>query len=101
MLCAKAPFYDINERCVDMRYQYNTKGVCSSLIELDMQDDIILEVIFKGGCDGNLKGLSRLVTGMRAQDAINLLEGIHCGSRGTSCPDQLTKALKEWIMANT
>ena len=79
-----------------MRYQYNTMGVCSSLIELDIQDDIICEVLFKGGCDGNLKGISRLVTGMRVQDAVKLLAGINCGSRDTSCPDQLSKALADW-----
>ena len=83
-----------------MQYQYNTKGVCSSLIELDMQDDgIIREVLFRGGCDGNLKGISRLVVGMQAQGAAKLLAGINCGSRGTSCPDQLSKALVEWIKA--
>lgn len=83
-----------------MQHQYNTKGVCSSLIELDVQDDIIREVTFKGGCDGNLKGLSRLVAGMRVEDAIKLLEGIRCGSRDTSCPDQLSKALAEVISEN-
>ena len=84
-----------------MQYQYNTKGVCSSLIEIDMQDDIIREVSFKGGCDGNLKGISRLLAGMRAQDAIKLLAGINCGSRGTSCPDQLSRALAAWIQKNS
>ena len=83
-----------------MHYIYKTRGVCSTGIELDIQDSIIKSVIFNGGCDGNLKGLSRLVTGMHAQEAAKLLEGINCKGRGTSCPDQLSKALAGCINKN-
>ena len=82
-----------------MQYSYKTTGVCSSLIEFDVQDGIIQEVSFRGGCDGNLKGISRLVAGMPVEKAAKLLEGINCGSRGTSCPDQLSKAFTAWIKA--
>jgi len=84
-----------------MQYKYNTSGVCSSRIEFDMEGDIIKNVLFTGGCDGNAKGLSRLVVGMRAQDAISRLAGISCGKRISSCPDQLSKALAGWIADNT
>jgi len=79
-----------------MQYKYYTDGVCSSRIDFTIEDDIIQAVSFTGGCDGSLKGISRLVMGMRVQDAIKILEGIHCGRRGTSCPDQLSKALTKW-----
>jgi uncharacterized protein (TIGR03905 family) len=72
---------------------YKTSGVCSSSIEIHIQDNIIENVLFNGGCDGNLKGLSSLVRGMPAEEAIKRLGGIKCGVRGTSCPDQLSKAL--------
>ena len=83
--------------CANMQYSYKTKGVCSSLIEFDIQNGVIKEVLFSGGCDGNLKGLSRLVVGMSPQNAAKLLDGIHCSNKGTSCPDQLSKALSGWI----
>lgn len=78
-----------------MKYNYNTSGVCSSAIEFDIQDDVIQDVTFKGGCNGNLKGISLLVKGMNPKDAAKRLSGVGCGSRGTSCPDQLSKALNE------
>ncbi|MCL2398164.1 MAG: TIGR03905 family TSCPD domain-containing protein [Defluviitaleaceae bacterium] len=84
-----------------MHYNYKTSGVCSKGIEIDIQDNIIKSVLFNGGCDGNLKGLSRLVTGMHAQDAVRHLEGINCKGRGTSCPDQLSKALVVLIKENS
>lgn len=76
---------------------YKTKGVCSRAIELELDGDIIKSVNFVGGCDGNTKGVARLAEGMKVQDAIARLEGITCGFKSTSCPDQLAKALKEAI----
>ena len=74
---------------------YHTKGTCSTQIDLDVDGDhIIRSVAFKGGCNGNLKGISQLVTGRKAEEVIGLLEGTTCGFKKTSCPDQLAKALK-------
>lgn len=78
-----------------MTYAYAPKGVCSSRIDLELEGDIIKSVHFTGGCDGNLQGISRLVRGMKAQEAIARLEGIHCGWKSTSCPDQLCHALRD------
>ena len=75
-----------------MRYQ--PKGICSSAIDIDVQGDIIQSVTFTGGCNGNLQGISRLVTGMTVDDAISRLKGIKCGFKSTSCPDQLAQALE-------
>lgn len=69
-------------------------GVCSREIEIKAKNGVILEVYFYGGCPGNTQGVARLVKGMTVKKAIETLEGIDCGGRGTSCPDQLTKALK-------
>ena len=79
-----------------MNFTYKTRGTCSSVIELEIEDDIIKGVYFWGGCNGNLQGLSRLVKGMKVDDVIARLEGIKCGTRSTSCPDQLCKALREF-----
>ena len=79
--------------------KYKTQGVCSSLIDIEMNGDIIESVKFTGGCNGNLQGISALVKGMSAQDAISRLRGIRCGFKTTSCPDQLAQAL-ESIIAN-
>ncbi len=78
-----------------MAYIYKTTGTCSSNIELEVEDGILKEVAFMGGCNGNLQGISRLVKGMPVRDVIERLEGISCGGRPTSCPDQLCKALHE------
>lgn len=78
-----------------MKYTYKTKGVCSSTITLEIENDIVQSVQFMGGCNGNLKGISSLVVGMKIDDVIERLEGIRCGFKSTSCPDQLAKALKE------
>ncbi len=80
-----------------MRYTYIPRGVCSRMIEVEIEDDIILECKFMGGCSGNTQGVSKLVEGMDVYEAIEKLEGINCGGRGTSCPDQLSIALKEAI----
>ncbi len=74
--------------------QYKPSGVCSKLIQFDIQDNKIHNVSFTGGCNGNLQGISHLVEGMDVDDAISRLEGIRCGFKSTSCPDQLAKALK-------
>ena len=66
--------------------QYKTRGTCSQLINLELDGDVIKSVEFIGGCDGNLQGISKLVTGMKAEDAIKRLEGIQCGFKPTSCP---------------
>lgn len=78
-----------------MTYTYKTKGTCSSNIELEVEDGIVKDIAFWGGCNGNLQGLSRLVARMPVNEVISRLEGIRCGGRSTSCPDQLCKALHE------
>lgn len=77
---------------------YKTRGTCSSAIDVTIDEEhIIREVKFIGGCSGNTQGVSRLCIGMKAEDAIERLEGIRCGMKPTSCPDQLSKALRELI----
>ena len=76
---------------------YKTHGVCSSMIHVELDGDKIKDVDFVGGCNGNLQGISSLVKGMKVEDAIERLSGIKCGSKETSCPDQLAKALREAI----
>ena len=80
-----------------MTVEYTPKGVCSRKIEIDIENGIINKVRFVGGCNGNTQGISTLVEGMKAEDVISRLEGVNCNGRGTSCPDQLAKALKEAI----
>lgn len=76
---------------------YKTKGTCSQKIDFRLEDGKVYDVAFTGGCDGNLKGIASLVEGMDAKEAISRLEGIRCGFKATSCPDQLARALKEAI----
>ena len=76
---------------------YKTKGTCSSSINIEVKDGVIESVQFTGGCHGNLQGISALVQGMKVEDAIAKLEGIRCGFRPTSCPDQLAQALKQMV----
>lgn len=78
-----------------MKYTYKTKGTCSREIEFELENGIIKNVSFLGGCNGNLKGVSALVEGQKAEDVIGRLEGIKCGFKSTSCPDQLATALRE------
>ena len=73
---------------------YKTSGTCSSAIDLEVEGDIIKSVSFTGGCNGNLQGISRLVEGMKVEDAISRLKGIRCGFKNTSCPDQLARVLE-------
>ena len=76
-------------------YQYKTKGTCSQMIYFDVEDNKVKNVQFMGGCNGNLKGIAALVEGMDVDAAISRMEGITCGFKKTSCPDQLAQALKE------
>ena len=78
-----------------MQYSYKTKGTCAQRIEVDVDDGIVSHVRFVGGCSGNTQGVAKLVEGMKVEDVIAKLEGIRCGYKATSCPDQLAKALKE------
>ena len=80
-----------------MAYHYRTKGVCARNITFDIIDGTVTNVSFDGGCNGNTQGLSRLIEGMSVEEAIRRMEGIRCGFKNTSCPDQLAKALKEAI----
>ena len=82
-----------------MQYEYKTSGTCSQRIFFEIEDDILKNVSYLGGCNGNLKGVSSLVEGMKVEEVISRLEGITCGGKPTSCPDQLAKALKEAISA--
>ena len=84
-----------------MTYSYKPKGVCSRNITIKLDGDIIEEVIFEGACSGNTQGISALVKGMNVNDVIERCENILCGRRGTSCPDQLAKALKEAKIMST
>lgn len=77
-----------------MRYQ--TKGTCSTSIDIEVENGIVKFVEFFGGCNGNLKGIASLVTGMQVDDAIAKLKGIRCGFKSTSCPDQLALALEQY-----
>ncbi len=74
--------------------QYRPQGVCSQLINIELDGDVIKSVEFVGGCAGNTMGISHLVKGMNVDEAISRMEGITCGYKPTSCPDQLAKALK-------
>lgn len=78
-----------------MKYEFTPQGVCSKKIMLDVEDGIVKDVAFLGGCNGNLKGISALVKGMDVTEVIEKLENIRCGFKNTSCPAQLAKALKE------
>ena len=80
-----------------MKRVYRPRGVCSQLMEVEVEAGIIQHVQILGGCNGNLQGISRLIEGMRVEDAIEKMKGIHCGGRSTSCPDQLAKALESFL----
>ena len=77
-----------------MQYTYYPQGVCSQRMDVEVEDGRIQKVEVLGGCNGNLQGISRLVVGMDVEEAIRRMEGIRCGGKPTSCPDQLAKALK-------
>ncbi|MBU3092478.1 TIGR03905 family TSCPD domain-containing protein [Clostridium sp. CM028] len=78
-------------------YSYDPKGVCSKKITFEVVDDKITNVVFTGGCAGNLSGISTLVKGMEVSEVIKKLKGINCGGKSTSCPDQLALALEELV----
>ena len=79
--------------------KYKTSGTCSSAIDIEIKDGIIDSVSFTGGCNGNLQGISKLVEGMPVEEIIRRTEGIRCGRKNTSCPDQLAQALKAALNA--
>ena len=79
-----------------MRLEYRPRGVCSQRIEIDVEDGLVQDVQFTGGCSGNLQGISRLVKGMPVEEVISRVEGVRCGFKPTSCPDQLAQALKQF-----
>lgn len=76
---------------------YKTSGVCSKEIQFEIENDIIKSVDFIGGCSGNTQGISKLVEGMSVEEVIKRLEGVKCGFRPTSCPDQLAQALRAYL----
>ncbi len=83
-----------------MTYEYTPTGVCSKKISVEIEDGIIKKVRFTGGCNGNTQGVSRLAEGRPVNEVISALSGIKCGFRDTSCPDQLTKALRQALEQN-
>ena len=80
-----------------MHYNYKTSGVCAIAIDFDIDGDIITNVKFTGGCNGNLKAIGRLVEGRDAREVADILRGNTCGMKGTSCADQLAKAIDEYV----
>ena len=78
-----------------MKYTYVPSGVCSERIDLDIEDGILTDISFKGGCNGNLRGIAVLAKGQKLEDLKERLRGIKCGRKATSCPDQLSKAITE------
>jgi uncharacterized protein (TIGR03905 family) len=77
------------------KFTFYPEGVCSMMIEIELDGTCISDVTFTGGCNGNLSGISKLIKGMDANEVISRLEGTRCGSKETSCPDQLSKALRQ------
>lgn len=77
------------------KFTYYPEGTCSVMIEVELDGDRINDVVFTGGCNGNLSGISKLIKGMKAEEVIDKLEGTTCGFKDTSCPDQLSKALRQ------
>ena len=82
---------------MDLHYEYITKGVCSRKIDFDIEDGIVKNVKFLGGCNGNTQGIAILAEGMKAEDVIKKLSGLNCNGKGTSCPDQLAIAVSKAI----
>ena len=83
-----------------MNYSFNPKGVCSRQMDFEIEGTKILDVVFTGGCNGNLAGISMLLKGMEIDEVIERLDGVKCGDRPTSCPDQIAQALKEYKINN-
>lgn len=82
---------------MEQKLTYTTSGTCSRLIELTAEDGRLTDVRFVGGCDGNLKGIRQLIVGMKLEDVRQKLQGIRCGSKPTSCPDQLSRAVDQLL----
>ena len=80
-----------------MSYSYKTRGVCARAISFDIEDNIVKNIKFTGGCSGNTQGVAKLAEGLTTDEIIEKLSGIRCGFKGTSCPDQLAKAVAEAI----
>ena len=80
-----------------MRIRFYPQGVCCQQMEVEIDNDIIIEANFYGGCNGNLKGIASLIKGMNIYDVINKVQGTRCGDKSTSCPDQLSICLKEYL----
>lgn len=78
-----------------MKFTYRPKGVCSQQMDIDVENSKLVSLKVLGGCSGNLQGISKLVEGMEIDEVISRLDGIHCGFKNTSCPDQLAKALRQ------
>ncbi len=79
-----------------MKFTYRPKGVCSQQMDIDVEDGKLVSLKVLGGCSGNLQGISKLVEGMEIDEVISRLDGIHCGFKKTSCPDQLAQALRQY-----
>ena len=79
-----------------MKFEYIPNNVCSRRFDFDIEDDTIVSLQVTGGCDGNLKGISRIIRGMKVDDVISAFEGVDCHGKGTSCPDQISRALKSY-----
>ena len=84
-----------------MVHEYKTRGTCSAKIDFEVEDNKLKNVVYYGGCNGNLKGISSLLEGMNIDDVISKLEGVTCGMKKTSCPDQLAQALKAYKNGET
>ena len=82
-----------------MKFSYKTRGVCSNTIHFEIENNILKNVSYDGGCNGNLQGIGALVEGMDVDEVIRRVKGIRCGYKETSCPDQLAKALKQCLEA--
>ena len=83
-----------------MHYTYKTGGTCSTMIDFDIIDGKLHNIVFTNGCNGNLKGIASLVKGMKLEDVIERLNGISCGNKPTSCPDQIASGLKKFLEEN-
>lgn len=83
-----------------MHYSFVPSGVCCKKVDMEINDNIVTDVVFTGGCNGNLKGIAALVEGQKVEDIISRLRGIHCHIKSTSCPDQLAKGLEAYLKAN-
>lgn len=84
-----------------MKFTYKPDGVCSQLFEIEVENNIVKDCVIYGGCSGNTQGVAKLILGMNVDDVINKLDGIRCGYKNTSCPDQLAKALKAYQKSNS